>query len=260
MTYGLGYPVIDMHTHLRDAIPRHTRIAKESGIDVVVYMPNVSLAPPVSLDNLEAIQESLRQERYCKALPVSAITKNREGRELVDVNKIRHHVIGFSDDGNYLADLSLLGEILGMGVLVLPHCCPPYEEAVQNPNLQIQYLYDYLNVYDKVRTGFLHIQHVSRKEEVEMIRQAKKSGLTVTCETCPHYAYYTKEELDTKVNPPLATLEDLLSVREGLADGTIDAIVTDYAPLLRKTGIAGFRSFIPLSHGLILQGVLSEEN
>lgn len=259
MTYRLGYPVIDMHTHLRDEISHHTRIAKESGIDVVVYMANVSNEPSLSLDSLEAVQESLKQERHCIALPVSAITKNREGKELVDVKSIGPYVVGFSDDGNYLKDLGLLQAMFEMGVLVLPHCCPSFEEAVKHPELQVKYLYDYLNVYDRVRTGFLHIQHISRKEEVELIRQAKKSGLTVTCETCPHYAYYPREGLDTRVNPPLATKEDVLSVREGLADGTIDAIASDYAPQKRVTGIAAFETFVPLSHGLVLQGVLSEE-
>jgi dihydroorotase len=65
--------------------------------------------------------------------------------------------------------------------------------------------------------------------------------------------------LDTKVNPPLATIEDVREVKKGLVDGTIDVIASDYAPVPRKTGIAGFRSFIPLSYGLVLEGTLSEE-
>lgn len=258
MKYKLGYPVIDMHTHLRNEIPYHTKIAKESGIDVVIYMANVSANPPVSLDNLEVIQESLRQKRYCQAFPVSAITKNREGKELVDVDRIRPYVVGFSDDGNYLEDLGLLREILEMGVLVLAHCCPPYEIAVEHL-LQIKYLDDYLNTYARIKTGKLHIQHVSRKEEVGLIRSAKKSGIAVTCETCPHYFTYTREELDTKVNPPLGTLDDILAIEEGLTDGTIDVIASDYAPLPRETGIAGFRSFLPFSYRLIMKGILTEE-
>ncbi len=251
----LKHPVIDMHTHLRNDIPHHTKIAKESGIDVVVYMANTH--PP--LDNLKAIQQSLKQERHCVAVPVSAITKNLEGKELVDVDNIKPFVVGFSDDGKFLENLDILQEILGKGVLVLVHSCPPYEISVEHPELQVKYLEECLSLLSRIKTCKLHIQHVSRKEEVELIREAKQSGITVTCETCPHYFTYTKDELDTKVNPPLATLEDVLTVREGLADGTIDVIASDYAPLPRITGIAGFRSFIPLSHGLVLQGVLTEE-
>ncbi|MBU4298459.1 hypothetical protein KJ636_00215, partial [Patescibacteria group bacterium] len=92
------YPVIDIHTHLRQDIPKHTKIAKESGIDVVVYMANSQ--PP--LDNLKTIKESLLKKSSCRALPVSAITKNLAGRELVDVEEIKPLVVGFSDDGEYL--------------------------------------------------------------------------------------------------------------------------------------------------------------
>lgn len=251
----MKHPVIDMHTHLRNDIPHHTKIAKESGIDVVVYMANTT--PP--LDNLEAIKQSLKQERHCQAIPVSAITKNLEGKELVDIDEIKPFVVGFSDDGKYLETLDLLQHILEKGVLVLVHCCPPYEVAVEHPELQVKYLENYLSLLAKIRTGKLHIQHVSRKEEVKLIREAKQSGIALTCETCPHYFTYTREELDTKVNPPIATREDVLAVREGLVDGTIDAITSDYAPLPRITGIAGFRAFIPLSYGLVLQSVLSEK-
>lgn len=244
-----------MHTHLRNDIPYHTKILKENGIDVVVYMANTT--PP--LDNLEIIQQSLKAERHCLAIPVSAITKGLEGKELVDIDRIRHYVAGFSDDGKYLEDLDLLQEILERDVLVLVHCCPPYEIAVKNPELQIKYLERYLNFLDKIPVSKLHIQHVSREKEVELIRSAKQSGIPVTCETCPHYVTWSREEMDKKVNPPLATKKDVQAVREGLADDTIDAIASDYAPHPRITGFAIPDLFIPISHGLVLQGILSEE-
>ena len=104
----IDFPVIDFHTHLREDIPSHTKIAKESGIDVVVYMANSH--PPN--DSLERIKKSLNKKRHCQAFPVSAITKGLEGKELVDVDKIKSLVVGFSDDGKYLADLNLLEKIL----------------------------------------------------------------------------------------------------------------------------------------------------
>lgn len=248
-----GYPTIDLHAHLRNNIPGHTKIAKESGIDVVVYMANCE--PP--LDTLEKIKKSLKQKRYCKALPVSAITKNLEGRELVNIEEIKPHVVGFSDDGKYLKDLGLLKEILSHNVLVLAHCSPPYETAAKKTYLETKYVKRYLNVLTAIK-GKLHIQHISKKETVNLIRQAKKSGLKFSCETCPHYFTYAKNDLDTKVNPPLAEKEDVEAIKEGLADGTIDVVASDYAPLPRKTGIAGFKSLIPLSYGLIRERTLTE--
>lgn len=248
------FPVIDIHTHLRKDIPKHTKIAKESGIDVVVYMANCN--PP--LDNLERIKKSLREKRYCQAIPVATITKNLAGKELVEVDKVKPYVAGFSDDGKYLKNLNLLKEILEKNVLVLVHCSPPYETGVRNPELETKFIERYLNLLVKVG-GKLHIQHLSQKESVKLIRGAKQGGVKVTCETCPHYFTYTKDDLNIKVNPPLASKEDILAIKEGLVDGTIDVIASDYAPLPRKTGIAGFRSFLSLCYGLVLAGILSEK-
>ena len=248
------YPVIDLHTHLRNDISKHTKIARESGINLVVYMANCK--PP--LDNLERIMQSLNQKRYCKAIPIGAITKSLKGRKLVDVNKIKQYVAGFSDDGNYLEDLGLLQQILEMNVLVLAHCSPSYEQSVINPLLETKFIERYLPVLEKTK-GKLHIQHVINKESVDLIRDIKQQGIYITCETCPHYFTYTKDELSKKVNPPLATKQDLLAIKEGLADDTIDVIASDYAPLPRITGIADFSSFISLSYGLVLEGTLSKE-
>ena len=239
----LGFPVIDLHTHLRSNIPLHTRIARENGIDVVVYMANCS--PP--LDDLKTIKKSLRERRYCKAYPVSAITEDLEGKKLVDIDKIKPYVVGFSDDGKCLSGLDILEYVLEKKVLVLAHLEPESEM-----------LRKYLNIYSKVG-GNLHFQHISKKKSVDLIRMAKKDGSKVTCETCPHYFTYTKEDLETKVNPPLGSKEDVSAVREGLVDGTIDIIASDYAPLPRKTGIAGFRSFFPLSYGLVIAGILTKK-
>ncbi len=238
-----GFPVIDLHTHLRNDIPKHTKIAKENGIDVVVYMANCN--PP--LDSLERIKKSLREKRYCQAIPIAAITKGLKGKELVNIDRIKPYVVGFSDDGKCVSNLKLISEILKKGVLVLVHCEP-----------EVKMINNYLNLLSKIG-GKLHIQHLSKKESVKLVREAKKDGIKVTCETCPHYFTYTRDDLATKVNPPLTSKEDILAIKEGLADGTIDVIASDYAPLPRKTGIAGFSSFIPLSYGLVLERVLSEK-
>ncbi len=251
----IDFPVIDFHTHLRENIPLHTKVAKENGIDMVVYMANSH--PPN--DTLERIKSSLRKKRYCKALPVSAITKGLKGKELVDVDKIKPYVVGFSDDGKYLRDLNLLREVLERNVLVMAHCSPDYEEGVRHPERETEYIERYINLLKKVKKGRLHIQHVSKRQSVELIRKAKRSGLRITCETCPHYFTYTRFDLETRVNPPLAEEKDVIAIRKGLADGTIDIIASDYAPLPRVTGIAGFRAFLPLCFGLVIRGVLTKK-
>lgn len=236
--------VVDMHSHLRNNILYHTTIAKELGIDVVVYMANTK---PV-MDTREKVFKSWDQKRECYAFPVSAITLGLKGKKLVDVENIKDYVVGFSDDGKCLKELDLMKEILQKDVLVLAHCEP-----------ETKYIEKYSGLLAKIG-GKLHIQHVSKKESVELIRAVKKDGLNITCETCPHYFTYTKKDLETKVNPPLGTKKDLEAIRQGLADDTIDVITSDYAPKPRKTGIAGFRSLIPLSYGLVMQGVLTEKH
>jgi len=246
------FPVIDIHTHLRNEITKHTKLAREAGISTVVYMANTN--PP--LDNVEEVKKSLKEKSYCEALPVSAITRNLEGKELVDIDVIKPFVVGFSDDGKYLEDLKILAEALRKGVLILAHCNPPFEQGLKDPLLETKFIKNYLNVLRRVG-GKLHIQHVSKKESVEAIRKAKKSGLKVTCETCPHYFTYTRENLDVKVNPPLGSAEDVVAIKQGLADGTIDVIASDYAPEPRITGIDNFSSFLPLNSNLVRKGILT---
>ena len=249
------YPIIDLHTHLRGDIAKHTKLAKESGFDVVVYMANSQ--PP--LDSVARVKQSLKAKRYCQALPVSAITKNLAGKELVDIDKLRPWVVGFSDDGRYLNNLSLLKKAFEKNILVLAHCCPPHKEALENSKLETLSVQRYLEVFENIGKGKLHIQHISKKSTVDLIRKTKHRGLQFTCETCPHYFTYTALDLGVKVNPPLGNEEDVAAVRQGLADSTIDVIDSDYASEPRLTGIAGFRSFLPLCYGLVLQGVLTEK-
>ncbi len=192
------FPIIDMHAHLRNEIFYHTTIAKQSHIDVVVYMANTK---PV-MDTREKIINSWDEKRSCYALPVSAITIGLKGKKLVDVENIKDYVVGFSDDGKCLKDLELMKEILQTSVLVLAHCEP-----------ETEYILKYANILAKTG-GSLHIQHVSKKESIDLIRAIKKDGLNITCETCPHYFTYTKNDLETKVNPSLGELEDLEAIRQ----------------------------------------------
>jgi dihydroorotase len=255
----IDYPVIDMHTHLREYPPLGLRLKNPKNlwnilgreayfgrVNTFLYMANTE--PP--LDNIEIIKKSLEIPRYkgVKAMPVSAITKKIEGKEPVDIDNIKPYVAGFSDDGKCLNDLEILKYALRKNVLVLAHLEP-----------EMEMLKKYLEVYSEVG-GHLHFQHISKKESVDLIRQAKKEGLKITCETCPHYFYFTYRDMDLIVNPPLGDGDDLNAIIEGLGDGTIDIITSDHAPHNDPfmNGLRGIRVLIPLSSGLVLKNFLTE--
>jgi dihydroorotase len=222
----------------------HTKLAKDAGIDTVVCMANTSPC----LDNLKTIKKYLRQKHYVKVLPVSAITIGREGKKLVDVDNLKNLVCGFSDDGNTLTNMKLLAEILKKNVLVMLHSEP-----------EAKMIKKYLQVFKKVG-GRIHFQHVASKEAVDVLRKAKQKGLKFTSETCPHYFIYPREIEDKPIGPALGGLEDIKAIKKALADGTIDAIASDYAPIPRPkgTGFASFSAFIALSYGLVLDGTLTK--
>lgn len=258
-----GYSVIDTHAHLRSGehIVQHARFAKQCGIDAIAAMANTDPCND-TVENLEACRRLLSgQEEISRVFLLAAITRGREGRELVDIEALKPLVVGFSDDGNCLENLDLLGEALSHDVMVMLHCGVESDAGKHRDTDEPEWVKRYLELRKKEGRGILYFQHISRARSVELIRQAKADGVKVFAETCPHYFTYTRDELETRVNPPLGSPEDLKAIREGLADGTIDVIATDYAPLPqpKKTGIAGFRSFIPLSYGLVIQGILTEE-
>ncbi|OGD56580.1 hypothetical protein A2V71_02695 [Candidatus Berkelbacteria bacterium RBG_13_40_8] len=241
----LNFPIVDLHAHFRDKITFHSKLAKEAEIDAVIVMANTKPC----LDNVTEIKKYLKQKHYVKVLPVSAITIGREGKKLVDVDDLKKYVVGFSDDGNTLENLDLLAKILKKNVLVMLHSEP-----------EKKYVKKYLEVFKKVG-GRLHLQHVVTKDAVDIIRKAKKSGLKFTCETCPHYFTYPNEIEDKPVGPPLGSLEDIKTIKKALADGTIDVIASDYAPIPRPkgTGFASFQAFVALSYGLVLDGTLTQK-
>ena len=242
----IDYPIIDLHAHLRDHVSFHSKQAKESGVTTLVCMPNTKPC----LDTIENIKKYLSVKKYTKIIPVSAITISRQGNELVDIDRIKEYVLGFSDDGDCLTNMRLVKNALEKNILLMVHLEPEVEMAKRC-----------LDILSETKSGRLHIQHVSRKETVDLIRKAKKKGLAITCETCPHYFSFNKTVEDKLVNPPLGDRKDMLAVKKGLADGTIDCIASDYAPIPRpkNTGFASFNAYIWLSFGLVLDGTLTRQ-
>lgn len=254
---GSYVPVIDLHAHLRNEVKRHTLIAKASGIDFVAAMPNTVPC----LDTVETIKEYRKTKSAIPFGVVSAITKGREGKELVDVDNISDYAIAFTDDGNCLKDMKILNDALQMGAWVFQHAGedPPATDWPRDTN-EPEYVEKCLAV-NRDAKGRLLFQHISRKESVDLIRWAKKDGIYVIAETCPHYCKWTRNTMRVPVNPAIGDKEDKDAVNEGLSDGTIDIMSSDYAPEPRPkgTGIADWENYRSFCKQLVADGILTED-
>ncbi len=290
--------LIDMHVHLREpgfeykeTIKTGTMAAIKGGFTTVCCMPNTF---PVN-DNAsvtEFIKRKASQEGCCSVLPIGAITKGQNGKELAEIGTMRNEgCIAFSDDGQPVMSSLIMRRALeyskAFNVPVISHCedLTLSEDGVMNEGLmsitlglkgipveaeQIMIFRDILLA--ELTGGKLHIAHVSTEGSVDLIRNAKKRGVHVTAETCPHYFSLTEEAVNgyntnAKVNPPLRTARDIEAIKEGLRDGTIDVIVTDHAPHHRDEklrefdmapfGISGLDTALGLSLMLVKKGILT---
>lgn len=256
--------LIDMHCHLREpgfeykeTIETGIQSALNGGYTAICPMANTN---PV-VDNVETLKYTIAKASGIGFYPICAITKGLNGKELADFQSLKNAgAIAFSDDGKPLKNLELFEKALKTGKLIISHL---EDEAVEAENQ--------LKILKNVGCGRLHFAHISTKGAIELIRQAKKDGLNVTCETAPHYFTFTSknetEDGKFKMNPPLGTQEDLNAVIDGLKDGTIDCIATDHAPhsLEEKTkpfadapfGIVGFETALGASLKLVNDGHLS---
>lgn len=265
--------LIDMHCHLREPGFEYKETI-ETGIESALNGGFTGICPMANtkpvIDKPDVLNYTKEKASGIGFYPISAITKNMEGKELVDFKALKlAGAIAFSDDGKPLENMSLYEQALLSGNLIISHAedsslgIKPLSEAVA-----VKRELDLL----RYTGGRIHFAHISTKKAINLIRQAKAEGLKVTCETAPHYFSFTKENetLDGrfKMNPPLRTKEDVLAVIEGLKDGTIDCIATDHAPhsLTEKTnpfaqspfGIVGFETALGVSlTNLVKKGHLS---
>lgn len=279
---------IDMHVHLREpgfehkeTIATGTRSAARGGFTTIACMPNTrpvtDTAETVSL----VLDKAEREGCGVRVLPFAAITKNELGRELTDFAALKEAgAIGFSDDGVGVQSAQMMKDAMRwareLGLPVVAHCedaslvegaaVSEGEFARRNglkgiPN-ESEAIHVGRDVLLAEATGVhYHVCHVSTEQSVRLIRQAKKFGVRVTAEVCPHHLVLSDEdipELDAnwKMNPPLRTPRDVQAVIEAIEDGTIDIIVTDHAPhsveekakgmMLAPFGIVGFETAFPL--------------
>lgn len=253
--------IIDMHVHLREpgredkeTIASGTAAAAKGGITTVLAMPNTQPAMD-SVENIKLLQGIINQDAKIDVLICGAITKARSGQELTDIAALKKSgVCAISDDGSSVDSDELMLEAFKKakqaGLLTICHCEDKRLSAKGVINLGfnstrlglrgISNESEYARVKRDIELAeksgaCIHIAHVSCKESVEIIAQAKKKGIKVTCETAPHYFALSDDDIidyDTnmKINPPLRSKEDVAAIKGGLKDGTIDAIASDHAP------------------------------
>lgn len=251
---------VDLHSHLREpgreeaeTVETGSRGAALGGYTAVLAMPNTTPA----IDSASVVREiqHLSLSALCTVLPVGAITKGRRGEQLSDMAEMAAlGVRMFTDDGDAVADNGLMRRAMeyarGLGVGLAQHCEDPelslggaMHEGEWSSRLglsgqppEAEELMVMRDIALCRMTGTsIHFQHMSTAKSVQMIREAKAAGLPVTAEATTHHFTLTHESCAGydpvyKVNPPLRTEIDVAGVREGLADGTIDAIATDHAP------------------------------
>lgn len=290
--------LVDMHVHLREPgqeykedIETGTRAAVFGGVTSVACMPNTE---PV-VDNeavVRFIKQRAKEVGYANVYPVGAISKGLEGKYLAEIGEMAFAgAVAVSDDGRPVENSGLMRRAIEYSkmfdVVVISHCeDPALGEGDMNEGAvatamglrgispaaeEVMAARDIL-VAEAIG-GHVHIAHISSKGTVEIIRDAKRRGVNVTCETCPHYFALTEEacqgyNTNAKMNPPLRTAADVAAIKEGLKDGTIDCIVTDHAPHhpdekncefgYAKNGIVGLETSLGLGiKYLVKEGVLT---
>lgn len=253
--------LIDLHCHLRDpgrpdeeTIETGSQAAVAGGFTSICCMPNTD--PAIDNDGIvNYIYKEAARVGLCNVFPIGAISKNREGKELTEFGELlRAGAKGFSDDGDTVADNNVMRHALEYSrVFDVPIFEHPIDKVLAQDGLMNEGLVstrlglkgspaiaeELIVARDLLLAKFtgarLHLCHISTKGAVELIRRAKKEGVRVTCETCPHYFYFNDEILESfdanyKVNPPIRSEADRQAIIEGLEDGTIDCIATDHAP------------------------------
>lgn len=252
--------MIDMHCHLREpgfehkeTIETGAKSAVSGGFTIICPMPNTKPAQD-NPDVLQQIIQEAKRVKICNIIPYGAVTKGEKGEELVDFEELlAAGAIAFSDDGMPVVNSRMMREAIikadKLGTFVASHC---EEKSVAAGAINAGEIAEKLGVegvlpeaeeimaareivLSETNNVRAHICHISTKTTKNMIRDAKKRGVKISCETCPHYFTFTVDEVlnsgvNAKMNPPLREEKDKLAIIEGLKEGTIDAIVTDHAP------------------------------
>ena len=287
----------DVHVHFREpgfsykeTIATGSRAAAAGGYTAVCTMPNLNPVPDCP-KHLQKQLELIQRDAVIAVYPYAAITKMEAGLDLVDMEALATDAIAFSDDGRGVQSEDMMRAAMTqakrLGKIIAAHC-------EINDLLHGGYIHDGIYAKEHGHKGICseseygqiardlrlaeeigcayHVCHISAKESVELIRDAKRRGVNVTCETAPHYLVLDENDLCEegrfKMNPPLRSKEDRLALLAGIVDGTIDMIATDHAPHSAEEkakglagspfGIVGLETAFPVMYThLVRTGVIS---
>lgn len=285
----------DVHVHFREpgfsykeTIGTGSRAAAHGGYTDVLTMPNLSPVPD-TVENISAEREIISRDAVIGVHPYASITYGERGNAVVDMASLAPYCAAFSDDGRGIQDEGVMREAMlrarECGKLIAAHC-------EDNSLLNGGYIHDGryarehghkgissesewrqierdLRLADETGCGY-HVCHISCAESVSLIRDAKKSGVDVTCETAPHYLVLDdsmlRDEGRFKMNPPLRDKSDRLALIEGICDGTVDMIATDHAPHSAEEksrglsgslmGIVGLETAFPVLYTALVRGCI----
>ncbi len=286
---------IDIHTHLREpgkedaeTIQSGARAAAAGGFTKIACMPNTN---PVN-DNIgvtKFIINRAKEEACIEVYPIAAVSKNLEGKHLTEISDLKEAgAIAFSDDGNPISNSQLMRQALEYAKMfnapIIDHC---EDKNLSNGGCMNESYFSTIMglrgipaeaeetivardiALAKLTKSHVHIAHISCKESVKLVRNAKKEGIKVTAEVTPHhftltdeFVYKSSYDPNTKMNPPLRSKEDVEEILKGIKDGTIDAIASDHAPHKIEDkmiefdkaafGIIGLETAVPLSINFLL--------
>ena len=289
----------DVHVHFREpgfsykeTIETGSKASARGGYTAVCTMPNLNPVP----DSIEHLQQQLtliEEEAVIHVYPYGAITVGQNGEELADLEGMADDVIAFSDDGRGVQDDEMMRQAMlrakALGKMIVAHCevnsllhggyIHDGEYAAKHNHKGICSASEYMQVERDLRlveeTGCkYHVCHISTKETVELIRNAKARGVDVSCETGPHYLVMNDNDLQEdgrfRMNPPIRSEEDRKALVEGIVDGTIDMIATDHAPHSAEEkskglagsafGVVGIETAFPVLYThLVLKGIITLE-
>ena len=289
----------DVHVHFREpgfsykeTVETGSKAAARGGYTAVCTMPNLNPVPD-SVEHLNEQLKLIREQAVIHVYPYGAITVGEKGEKSADLEGMAPNVIGFSDDGRGVQSDEMMRNAMlrakALNKMIVAHCevndllhggyihDGEYAKAHGHKGICSESEYAQiardLELVAEIGCKY-HVCHISTKESVELIRQAKASGLDVSCETGPHYLVMNDSQLQEdgrfKMNPPIRSEEDRLALLAGLLDGTIDMVATDHAPHSAEEknkglagsafGVVGIETAFPVLYThLVKTGILSLE-
>ena len=289
----------DVHVHLREpgfffkeTIKTGTKAAAKGGYGCLLAMPNLNPVPDC-LENLQKQLDIIEADAEITVIPYGSLTEGEKGNALSKMEEMAPYVAAFSDDGVGLNDPELMEKAMktakSLGKIVAAHCedmelraggyihAGAYAKIYGHKGIcsesEWRPIERDLKIAAKTGAAY-HVCHVSAKESVRLIREAKRAGIDVTCETAPHYLTMTDGELKDegrfKMNPPIRSRADRDALIEGILDGTIDMIATDHAPHTAEEkskglkdsamGVTGLETAFPVIYTkLVKTGILPME-